>query len=279
MNTVSYFNFFVRCTLACLLSWPAMAIEVKYLTPKIRIDPSSEVPNGVPVDELKPFWRLALFMDESKLINQPRILHTQRGQNLNSDRDLIYSINLNARVNDFVSVYRKGKKYYHPKTKECLGYMAFKSADAELLDNQEVSVLQLSHNQESINKSMRLLVPKEDIKPAVLSMHNVVVTPFKTPVEGYIVGTWIEGATLLSKHDVVVLSLGECDGIEVGSLLDIYSKPEKFTDKGECKDKKQLSVESRVGRVLVYQVDEKLSVGLIWELYDTIKLLDKVKNT
>lgn len=291
MKKVSFFNYFIRFWLLYALSGSCLAVtEIQHLSPKIRVDPKSEaVTFGPALETLLPLLHFGTFMDEKLLLEKPKILETQYNYKLNGDRDLVYSSHLNADLGDFVSFYRTGKKYYHPKTKEFLGYLSFKVGEGEIIQNDKISVLKIIHNVQEILKNMSFLTSAEEERPEALSMHNIPLTPFEATVEGYIMESW-ENTHILGKNDVVVLSVGKREGLQVGSVLDIYGAPKKISEenkkvkktllkKAKEDNKKPLEIETRLGKVLIYQVNEKLSLGLIWEVYDTIQLRDKVKNT
>ena len=251
------------------------------LTPKMRIDPGGDTQSkGMDITNFKAFLRFGILMPEPCFLKLPRVSYAQDAHILSADRDLIYSTNVEGNTGDTVAIYRTGKNYSDPKTKEFLGYFAFKSAEAQILEKQNAEkknnvVLQVKHNLESIDKSMR--ITKEE-SPNILSMHYLKPVLLDRQVDGYIIDVWDPGISLIGPNAAVVLSVGKRDGVSVGSLLEIYRRKDpldsEVNKRGNNKDRPEI----RVGRVLVYQVYDKLSVGLISEVYEKVLLSDKVRG-
>ena len=79
---------------------------------------------------------------------------------------------------------------------------------------------------------------------------------------------------------MVLISLGQREGLVAGDTLDIMQNGRKIVDptsKGWRKCFVQLP-DLRIGSLLVFQTYEKLSLGLILESTEMISLLDKVKS-
>lgn len=250
------------------------------LLPKVRIEAGGDTQSkGIPIEDLQPFFRFGLFMSKSCFLKLPKVTYAQDAHVLSADRDLIYSTKVEGNVGDTVFIYRMGKRYVEPKTKEFLGYMAFKSAEAQILQKQNTEkanniVMQVKHNLEAIDKSMRITKPSW---PPVLSLHYFKPALVKRSVDGYIIDLWDPGITLLGDNSAVVLSVGKREGVSVGDLLEIY-RARDLLDSSIVKTKTKDRPEIRVGRVLVYQVDEKLSLGLITKVYEKIILFDKIRG-
>jgi hypothetical protein len=208
------------------------------------------------------------------------VTYAQDAQIMSADRDLIYSSKVGLKVGDTVSLYRTGKTYYDPKTKECLGYMAFKSAEAQILEKQNTEkanniVLQVKHNLEAVDRTNHIL--KED-RPPVLSMHYIKPALFRECVNGYIIDVWEPHVKLIGKNSAVLISLGERDGIKIGTELEVYRSKDLLDFKGDSKKIKDERPEIRVGRVLVYQVSEKMSLAVLNQMFEKVIKFDKVRG-
>jgi hypothetical protein len=250
------------------------------LLPKIRIEAGGDTQSkGIPIENVQGSFRFGLFIPQDCFLKLPSVSYAQDAHILSADRDLIYSTDVEGNEGDTVYIYRTGKRYLEPKTKEFLGYMAFKSAEAQILEKQNTGkknnvVLQVKHNLESIDKSMRIT---KESWPAILSSHYIKPVLVENIIEGYIIDVWDPGITLIGKNTAVVLSVGKREGVSVGNLLEIYRSKDLLDSSINQKGTKDRP-EIRVGRVLIYQVDEKLSLGVVVDVFEKIILFDKVRG-
>ena len=251
------------------------------LLPRIRVEAGGDTQSkGIYIEDLKGTFRFGLFTSEPCFLKLPRVTYAQDAHILSADRDLIYSTKVEGNVGDVVALYRTGKRYFDPKTKEFLGYLAFKSAEAQIIEKQNTKrennvVMQVLHNLEPIDKTMRI---GKNEWPPLLSQHYLKPVLVDRLIEGYIVGLWDPGITLIGPNTSVVLSVGTREGASVGNLLEIYRSKDLLDSSINKKIKEKDRPEIRVGRVLVYQVSEKLSLGLVTEIYEKVRVYDKIRG-
>jgi len=213
------------------------------------------------------------------------VTYAQDAERMSADRDLIYSSKVKGKVGDTVAVYRKGKKYVDQKTGECLGYFAFKAAQAQILEKQKNKtandiVMQVNNNLESVDQGYYVGV---NLWPKVLTMHYLKPKLVQAPIEGVILDVWDPYITLLEKNSALVISLGSRDGLSIGSELEVFRTRDLLDSAKKRKDGKNINKnddrpEIRVGRVLVYDVSEKLSLAILNEMYDKVVIGDKVRG-
>jgi len=101
----------------------------------------------------------------------------------------------------------------------------------------------------------------------------------KKPVSGIIMN--IEtGDSQAGKFDIIAINLGNREAIEQGTLLGIYKKGVDIKDRYAQKDtsKKVTLPDSQAGLVMVFQVFEKMSLGIVLEAERGVKLDDYVRN-
>ena len=175
-------------------------------------------------------------------------------------------------------IYRPGKNYRHPVTKECLGYEAIAIGTAELErfcdDCETISELLLMTSEEAITVGSRLLPSYTSALPPRLTLRDAKRVP-----EGFIIDV-IDGINTVGRNSVVTLSLGTRDKLQEGNFLEIYQTGKTVVDPSDkswrpCKIK---LCDTRIGRLLVYKTFEKLSLALVIEATQPIHLLDKVKT-
>ncbi len=269
------------CLMNTVLALNEVPVKREYtLIPKMRVEVGGDTQSkGILIENLQGSFRFGLFMPQDCFLKLPNVSYAQDAHILSADRDLIYSTDVEGREGDTVYIYRTGKRYLEPKTKEFLGYMAFKSAEAQILEKQNTGkknnvVLQVKHNLESIDKTMRIT---KESWPAILSLHYIKPVLVENLIEGYIIDVWDPGITLSGTNTAVVLSVGKREGVSVGNLLEIYRSKDLLDSSINQKGTKDRP-EIRVGRVLIYQVDEKLSLGVVVDVFEKIILFDKVRG-
>ena len=84
------------------------------------------------------------------------------------------------------------------------------------------------------------------------------------------------GINSAAANSVVILSLGERDGAEVGQLLQIKQVDLVIKDPYESKKTYNIKLDKPKGEVMIYDVFDKLSLGIIIKSSEEVKLLDRV---
>ena len=170
--------------------------------------------------------------------------------------DQVYVRGLGEMESGEFRIFRPGRKFVHPDSNELLGFEAEHIGDSRLLKTgdparvgiqnsfQEVAVLDRLREVDS-GKSLPYFYPRAHdslgIHGRILEMKNK--------------------ATELGPLDVVVITLGEREGVEPGHVFKIMSQ--KMTKKDpKTKQLYQLPHE-QVGLMMVFRVFEKVSYALI----------------
>jgi len=245
------------------------------LHPKLRASAILEK-NTISLDNIRPFLRKAFVFDnERQFSGIPHVIAEDQDRVEGGVGNLIQVKGLTTKEEFFYTIYRPGKAYQHPVTKECLGYEAIAIGTAELERFcGRVAELKITTSEEAIEIGARLLPSYASELPPRLTLRDARRVP-----EGYILNT-IGGIQQVGRNSVVTLSLGTRDGLKEGNFLEIYQTGKNIIDPSDtslrpCKIK---LCDTRVGRLLVYKTFEKLSLGLVIEATQPIYLLDKLKT-
>ncbi len=245
------------------------------LVPKIR-EKSLTAAELIPIESIRSYLQTSLILDnQNQFFSAPYIMslggnHVEGGTGMD-----VYVRGLGNTEEVGHTIYSEGKSYTDPVTGELLGFEAFAVGTAELVALGDPAQFKVGSALAPIYAGMRLFPSFATVLPP-----SYLYRPPAHPVgEGYILSSR-EGLEQLGPHHVVVISLGQRDGLEEGNYLDIYQPGDRVVDtigKGWRKQMVQLP-DKKVGRLMVFQVYEKLSVALLLEATDIIHLLDKVKS-
>ncbi|KTD73864.1 LysM peptidoglycan-binding domain-containing protein [Legionella tucsonensis] len=247
------------------------------LSPNIRPLPLDEPIPAIPLNEIKPFLNESLILDQDVINRAPYIVsligeHMLAGQ---GDKAYVKGLHpsrvLPKRGVPAYSVFRGGKDYVHPLTKELLGYRANLVGYAELLAGGEPATILLTNINEGVKVEDSVLINNSP-------EFNVSFAP-KAPlflVKGFIIDMPNEN-TQEALGGVVVVSLGARDGLEAGDVLAIYRKSRTVNDPKNRLFPVRLPPE-RIGEAMVFRVFTKTSFALIVRSTQAVYLLNLVTN-
>ncbi len=230
----------------------------------------------ISMETLKPFIRNGIILDDKKqFLSAPYVLAEYENRIVGEPRSVIYVRGLKSSEETTYGIYREGKSYKHPVTGEKLGFEAISVGTAELKTLGDPAEFIVATATESVEVGTRLL---PNFASSLVS--NMTIRPAQPMTdEGYILS--VRGAiNEAGRNQVVLISLGQRDGLVEGNTLDVMQTGQKVVDKNAKGWRKKLVQlpDVRIGSVLVYQTYEKMSLGLVLESTEIINLLDKVKS-
>lgn len=241
------------------------------LTPQVRTEPLDTVIPAIPLEYIQSYLVDNRVLTEEELAKAPYILAGDEQHIVMGSGDYIYGRGDWSQPHQAYGVYRKGPAYIDPETKEVLGVAALDLGLARYENaEKDVARFKLTKSREDIRPGDRLL-PTEERKV------DSVFYP-KSPqgeVKGQIIHVF-SGVRNVSQHDVVVLNLGERDGISIGDVLAVLGKGETVKDRVTSELVKL--PDERRGVLMVFRTFEKVSYGLILRAESPLKVLDVVKN-
>ena len=127
-----------------------------------------------------------------------------------------------ANTNKF-SIFRKGPAYRDPDTGAVLGYEAEHLGDGLVERFGDPATIHIVTSNKEIIKGDRVLAEMRDEIPEFIP-HSP-----QADINGKIISV-IEGVSLISQHQVVVLNRGNADGLEPGHVLAIYQDGKTIKD-------------------------------------------------
>jgi hypothetical protein len=242
------------------------------LCPHVRAEPFGQ-PAPIPYETIKPFLRDSIIVPHGPYHDAPYVVAIDNDRTEASLCSTLYVRKLPCHVGKTFSVYRWGKTYSHPCTREILGFEADLKGRAELITHCEPAVLKVIESKDGIEVGDRVLPDSGPLQP------KLIPRPARASEFGYILAVK-EGDAQIGRNNVVIVSLGTREGLHEGDVLDIYKAGKDILDPVHHAPVRCIVrlPNTRVGCLLIFKTYEKLSLGLVLEATEVISLLDKVKN-
>lgn len=241
------------------------------LSPKARVISQGEAIPTIPLENINNFLSRSRVVDEDVIDSAPYVVAGGDDHLIVGAGDRAY---VRGDVGDRYSVYgvyRKGDRYVDPVTKEVLGVQALDIGSGEISDiNGQISTLAVSRSNEEIRAGDRLLKEEERVIDSTFfpSAPNANVEGVILAVEG--------GVTQVGRLDVVVINRGERDGMVPGNVLAVYKRGKQVRDR--VANETVTLPNERAGLMMVFRVFDKVSMGLVLEANQGLKINDLVQN-
>lgn len=248
-----------------------MAPGATRLSPSIRVMSDEDAISAIPLDRVNSFLSRSRIVSEEELAQGPHILAGPERRLIVGEGDRVYARgDFDDGVNNY-GVYRKQKVYVDPITKEYLGTHALSIGTVSVITTEEdIATLRVTRSSEEMRPADRLLPSEER---AIDSTFYPSAPDNK--LEGLILA--VEGGvTQVGKMDVVMINLGEREGLYVGNVLATYKVGETVRDR--VTNKMVKLPDERAGLVMVFRTFEKMSFGLVLEADRPLAVNDRLRN-
>ncbi|GAB2181192.1 LysM peptidoglycan-binding domain-containing protein [Denitratisoma sp. agr-D3] len=232
-------------------------LPTEKLLPRIREEGGDQAIPTIPQQAVEPFLTRPLVLDAETLENTLRVVAVQDNRGSATAGDNVYATGPLGDTTEWV-VYRPGAVLTDPDSKEILGREVVLLGNARLIRKGDPATLRLLSSQSEVSAGDRLL-PRP--KPEIISY------PQHRP------GFAVSGRVLTIAGDapdggrlnVVSISKGKKDGLEIGHVLTLYRPGDRFKDryKGETRDVSM--PDEAFGQVYLFRVFDRVSYALIME--------------
>lgn len=244
------------------------------LSPQIRMESLAQaaVP-AIASGAIEPFLSQPLIVEENELKGTPRIVATQEGRVFLGKNDRAY-VRGDLKGGTSFQVFRPGKPLHNPGTKEVLGYEAVylgtikldRAAKAE----NEAHTFTVVNSKEEMGVGDRLL----PVPPTPLL--NYVPHAPETPVSARVVSIY-GGVEQAGQNQIVTINRGKKDGIDIGTVLELYRFGQIIKDRTDTKDAIKLPDE-KYGTLFVFRVFNGVSYALVMQVTDAVQIGDVAKS-
>ncbi len=243
------------------------------LTPYMRVSPLDLAIPIIPLDEIGAFLLRHRILGAQEIANSAYVVAGAQGHLLSAPGDRIFGRGPFPDGERAYGIFRSGEIYRDPLTSEILGYQAQDIGNAQLLSSNrdEIVELEIIRVAEEVRITDRLLPNEERILDATFHPRAPEVDlddGFMIAIDG--------GVSQIGAWDIVVLNKGERNGLEVGHVLAIYQTGLIVHD--QIAGDNVALPDVRAGLLMVFEVFEKASYGIVLKTNRPLKILDKVKN-
>ena len=244
------------------------------LTPRAReLDRDSAIP-AIPMSAIQSYLKEALVVSREEIADAPYVVGGQDRRVVYGMGDTIYARDPDSQFENApprYGIYRVGEEYVDPETDEVLGYEARQIGLASITGHEDDMVtMEVVRSSEDIRVDDRLFPQPDRRVRAVLYPH---APDEKTT--GHII-RFFDRINSVARKDVVVMNLGEREGMEPGHVLDIFQQGELVRDRQ--RDEMVRLPRTRSGSLVLFRVYEKVSYGLIMESLRPIYMQDIVES-
>ncbi|MFC3942450.1 peptidoglycan-binding protein [Pseudomonas gingeri NCPPB 3146 = LMG 5327] len=242
------------------------------LSPQVRSSPVAAAIPSIPLEKINAFLLSNRIVDSPEDFKKaPYILAGSNERVLSGMGDRIYARGAFDPTHSVYGLFRQGKVYTDPQTKEFLGINADDVGTGELLATEgDVGTLTLRRTTEEVRLGDRLFVSEE---------RPITSTFMPSAPQAQISGVIIDvprGVTQIGVMDVVTIDKGRRDGLAEGNVLAVYKTGETVRDRVTGQPVK--IPDERSGLLMVFRTYEKLSYGLVLNATRSLAVLDKVRN-
>jgi hypothetical protein len=235
---------------------------------------NSDAITSIPANIIEPFLSQPLIISENELNNTPRIIATQEGRvTLGGMGDRAY-VRGDLKGGTSFQVFRPGKPLKDPGTNKTIGYEAVYLGTVKLVQAaktaDEANTFKLVNVKEEMSVGDRLL----PVVPTPLI--NYMPHPPARQTDARIVAIY-EGIANAGRNDIVSINRGKKDGVDIGTVLELYRFGATIQDPTDHKKAVKLPDE-QYGSLFVFRVFENISYGLIMEVRDSVQVGDVAKS-
>lgn len=255
-------------------------VPVVRLSPQVRTESlGKEAVPAIPSGAIEPFLSQPLIVEGGQLSNAPRIVATQESRVNLGKNDKAY---VRGEIGSGTSfqVFRPGVPLKDPVTGKVLAYEAAYLGTLKLqrpahAANEAHAFTVVEAKQEMGVGDLLLPVPPAPIL-------NYVPHPPEKMVDARIVSVY-GGVTQAGQNQIVSVNRGKSDGIDIGTVLELYRTGEVVTDRTDqggsfwSKPKVKLP-DFQYGSLFIFRVFDSLSYGLVMQVTEPVQIGDLAKS-
>ncbi|MBU0901220.1 MAG: LysM peptidoglycan-binding domain-containing protein [Gammaproteobacteria bacterium] len=242
------------------------------LSPQIRSTPMAEAIPAIPLEAINSFLLSNRIVDKpEQFLGAPYIVAGNAERVVSGAGDRVYARGSFDQAAPAYGIFRQGKTYTDPETKEFLGINADDIGSGQIVAEEgDVGTMELTRSTQEVRLGDRLFATEE---------RAINSTFMPSEPEGEINGVILDvprGVTQIGQFDVVTINKGARDGLKEGNVLAIYKTGETVRDRITGDSVK--IPDERSGLLMVFRTYEKLSYGLVLGASRSLELMDKVRN-
>jgi hypothetical protein len=246
---------------------------VEKLSPRVREEALQEPIPTIPGDAIRAFLMGPRVVGARELEAAPYIVEFVEEHLVGGAGIPAYARGLAENAVPNHSVVRKGEVYRDPESNEILGYEALYIGTASIATPGNPARINMDSSVREVLVGDRLLPQDQD---TLLESAYYPRAP-DGPIEGYLIAV-TGGVSQIGQYQIVTLSKGARDGVEVGHVFSIYQAGRRVRDPYGSANATVLLPEEKAGLLMVFKTYERVSYGLVMKATRSIHLLDKFRT-
>ncbi len=242
------------------------------LSPQVRSTPMAEAIPTIPLEVINAFLFNNRIVDsEADFTAAPYVLAGGGESVVMGAGQKIYARGAFADQQPSYGIFRQGKTYTDPVSKEFLGINANVIGNADMLSSEDgITTLGVTRSNEEVRIGDRFFPTEERAVNSTFMPREPA-----SQVDGLIIDV-PRGVTQIGLLDVVTINKGKRDGMAEGTVLAIMKTGETVRDRVTGQ---QVKVpDERGGLLMVFRAYDKISYGLVLTASRDLALMDKVTN-
>lgn len=241
------------------------------LEPKAHVVSVGEAIDAIPLDEINNFLSRSRILGKDELKEAPYVVSGVDEHLVAGAGDQVYVRGEIDGPRSIYGVYRVGETFKDPETKEFLGVQALDIGTVEVRTvGDDVAKVDVTRTTEEMRIGDRLIKEEERAIDSTFYPSSPI-----EEIDGLILA--VEGGvSQVGKMNVVVINKGTRESVEPGNVMAVYKRGGKIKDRiggGSV----QLPDE-RAGLIMVFRSFEKVSLALVLEADQGLRINDKVRN-
>ena len=242
------------------------------LSPQVRSSPVTEAIPGIALKSINSFLLSNRIVDKAEDFDKaPYIVAGNAERVLSGAGDRIFARGHFDPAQPAYGIFRQGKVYTDPQSKEILGINADDVGGGEVVAIEgDVATLELQRTTQEVRIGDRLFSGEEHVINS-----NFTPSAPSHDINGLIIDV-PRGVTQIGELDVVTLNKGQRDGLAEGNLLAVMKTGETVRDRITGQPLK--IPDERAGLLMVFRTYDKLSYGLVLSASRSLSVMDKVRN-
>jgi len=280
------------------------------LSPTIRSEDRDDAIQTIPVDAIQQFLSRPRIVTDEEMSHWPYVVSSYDQHLISGSGSKLYVRGLNDDMDETrYSIYRKGSAYINMRKdpNRVLGYEAIHLGDVVIEKRGDPASAIVTLSKQEILNGDRLVIESDE------DANNTFVpsTPYQD-IDANILSVF-NGVAEIGQYQVVVVDVGDNDGVEVGHVLGIYQSGNIVKDEIATESKGNYEVdpedwvgdmmknfnnsdlvgylgrpnvrpefvelpEEYAGVLMVFRTFENVSYGLVMKAVSSIHVLDRVTN-
>lgn len=251
------------------------------LSPQIRMEGlGKDALKSIPSGDIEPFLSQPLVVSETELNSAPRIVATDDSRVVIGKDDRAY-VRGDLQNGTSFQIFRPGTPLIDPDTQKILGYEAYFVGNMKLTrpakPGSDLHTFTVASAKEEIGIGDRL-------KPAPPTpLLNYAPHPPEGKVTARVVSIY-GGVDHAGQNQVISINRGKQHGIDLGTVLELYSFGRTIEDKTARNSSFSMGGEKiklpdeQFGTVFIFRVFDNVSYGLVMQVRNAVKVGDVAKS-